>query len=120
MAESPVAILSLSLPAIYALVRKGMKDGPHALFRSRQTVSNIGGTMILRRGSTSMEPLKDDSSLPKHKVSAEYHAIAFGEPALDSSRKKGWIGTSDRGIYVQTEIKIETEPKWLELTGVDV
>lgn len=128
--ESPIAIFCLCLPSIFALVKKGIDDGPPAIFllsRRRLSVqSHTDRVTILRQASDDGDMIDDRNlyALPRRApgMSAASNATAFGEySSSDASRKTVGVTVHDpHVIHVQTEISVETRSTWVDLIGVDI
>lgn len=128
--ESPIAIFCLCLPSIFALVKKGIDEGPRAiLLLSRRPLSVQSHTdrmMILRQASDDGDRTDDTNlySLPLRAtgMSAAFNATASGEySSPDGSRKTVGVTVHEPNvIHVQTEISVETRSTWVDLIGVDI
>ena len=128
--ESPIAILCLCLPSICALVKKGMDDGPRALFRPARRLSSLQShtdrVTMLHQASDDGYAF-DNTNLyalplrPPVISSASNATASGGYSSSDGSRKTAGVTVRDpRVIHVQTEINVELRPTWADLIGVDV
>lgn len=128
--ESPIAIFCLCLPSIFALVKKGIDEGPRAIFllsqRPLSVQSHADRMTILRQASDDGDRTDDTNlyALPLRVpgTSAAFNATASGEySSSDGSRKTvGVTGHDPNVIHVQTEISVETRSTWVDLIGVDL
>ncbi|MCJ1396737.1 hypothetical protein MMC18_009629, partial [Xylographa bjoerkii] len=127
--ESPIAIFSLCLPSIFALVKRGISGGPRALFPSRRAfdlASNTDRTGMLHASATDVGTFHSMYNVPRGRTSREdgiatnYHAMAVGEVAADGSLKARPASLRDSVIHVRTDISIVTQPAWVDLTGVNI
>ena len=125
--ESPIAIFCLCLPSIFALVKKGIDDGPRVLFylprRSSSLQSHNDRVTILRQPSNDGDDNTNLYALPLRGpgMSTASNAMASGYPYSDGSHKTAAVTLHDPNvIHVQTEISVETRSTWVDLVGVDI
>ena len=133
--ESPIAIFCLCLPSIFALVKKGIDDGPRALFLpSRRPLSAHSYTdrvTMLRQASddgTAFDNanlyalnLRPPAMSTASNATASNATASGGYLSSNGSRKTAGATVHDPGvIHIQTEINIEMRSTWGDLIGVDI
>ena len=129
-AETPVAIVCLCLPSIFALVKKGMDGGPRALFWPSRRLSSVQShtdrVTMLRQASNDGYAFNNTNlyALPLRAPAistASNPTASGGYASSDVSRKIAGVTEHDLGvIHVQTDINIEMRSTWADLIGVDV
>lgn len=125
-----MAILCLCLPSIFALIKKGIDDGPRALFwpprRPLSMQSHTDRVTMLRQASDDGDGFDSTNlyALPTRTPGISAASNATASSAYSSpggSRKTAGVTLADPNvIHVQTEISVETRPTWGNLIGVDI
>ena len=128
--ESPIAIFCLCLPSIFALVKKGVDDGPRALFLPSQRPLSVHSytdrVTMLRQASDDGNAFDSTHlyalNLRQPAMSTASNATASGgHLSSDGSRKTAGVTVDDPNvIHIQTEINIETRSTWGDLLGVNI
>lgn len=114
--EGPIGLLTISLPSIFSLVRRGIIHGPYALFSSKdfthsdnsQTISNN-----LSRGDKGFKQLTTSSAeqgqeLPyAYDPHVEYHALAL-RVTSSTSRDRIYDDTEAQHnvIYIRQDVDV--------------
>jgi hypothetical protein len=114
--EGPIALIAISLPSIFSLVKRGVAHSPSSLFSFKDFVStsnseptkkkparNSKGFKQLTTGSTEQGqdlPVTGDSGL-------EYHALTL-RATNSRSQEDGFVDAelAKRGIYVRQDVDV--------------
>ncbi|KAL9122166.1 MAG: hypothetical protein Q9187_001281 [Circinaria calcarea] len=115
--EAPISILSICLPSIFFLIKRGVKNGPYSLFSSREVSSasntasqswRINTNPSFSRDKQAVARVQghasDDSWERLHERGPEYDATAFRAPSKRSSEQS----TTEADLAMQS-IRVRQE-----------
>ena len=127
--ESPLAIFCLCLPSIFALVKRGIDDGPRGLFPFTRplSVQSYADRVTMLRQASDDGGVFDNTNLYALAPRAPGLGVASnttasgGKSSSDGSNKTTTVTVRDPNvIHIQTEISVETRSTWGDLLGVDI
>ena len=119
--ETPISIVSICLPTIFFLVKRGIDHGPRSLFTARnfQSPPSTMARSLVRTNATKDEELSvtlpasslDHSREKLHHngTNAEYSAKAFKVPSQDGSEPDNSAELPQPSIRIRREVDVSAE-----------
>ena len=119
--ETPISIVSICLPTIFFLVKRGIDHGPRSLFTARnfQSRPSAMGRSLIGTNAAKDEELSvtlptnsfDHSreKLHHHGTNTEYSVKAFKVPSQDGSEPDTSVELPEPSIRVRREVDVSAE-----------